>query len=233
MRIQYRISTTIDCYLETCQGYKLVALLVCRVWPGLTHAVGGCAGVARSGPVACGNACRASHAVQRSRVRWFYGNTHLLHGRFPESTRVGGSAGAMLVLWHACAVCTADTTTSRVLLRCVARQRDTRDHLFTEGQQPQRIFSRNHGWEACGDRIEILDRFREEPCPHGQRKEVSVSYEETPAPIDATDLLGQRLWHETPHPIHQWIGGGMFRPAHTHAVDILAAWLQQPSPKSC
>ena len=122
---------------------------------------------------------------------------------------------------------------ARVLLRCVARQRDTRDHLLTEGQQPQRIFGRNHGWEAGGDRIEILDRFREEPRPHGQRKEVSVSYEETPAPIDATDLLGQRLWHETPHPIRQWIGRGMFRPAYTHAVDILTAWLQQPGPKSC
>src|SRR5512145_500671 len=77
---------------------------------------------------------------KRSRLTWFHSNMYLLHRRFPESTRVCGSAGHMLVLWHAHAVCTTDTTTIRMLLRRVARERDPHGHLLTEGQQPQRIF---------------------------------------------------------------------------------------------
>ncbi len=102
----------------------------------------------------------------------------------------------MLVLWQAHAVGTTDPTTRRVLRWCVARQRDRYGHLLTEGQQSQRIVSRNHGREAGGDRIEILDRFREESRPQRQRKAVPIADQETPAPIDATDLpLG--LWDAT------------------------------------
>src|SRR5919197_1933200 len=57
--------------------------------------------------------------TRRSREAWFYSNMHLLHRRFPESACVGGSAGDMLVLWHAYAVRTTDATALRVLLRSV------------------------------------------------------------------------------------------------------------------
>ena len=126
----------------------------------------------------------------------------------------------MLILWHAHAVRTTDTTTLRMLFRCVARQRDMYGHFLTEGKQPHRVLSRNYGREACGDRIEILDRFREEPRPYGQSKEVPVSYEETPSPINPIDLLGKRLWQETPHPISERICKGRFRPAHTNMAAV-------------
>ena len=130
----------------------------------------------------------------RSRAQWFYRNTHLLHRRFPEAALVCGRTGDMLILGQTHAVGTTDTTARRVLRRGVARQRDRHGHLLTEAQQAQRIVGRNHGQEAGGDRIAILDRFREEPRPQRQRKAVPIAYQETPAPIDTTDLLGQRLW---------------------------------------
>jgi hypothetical protein len=166
-------------------------------------------------------------------MRPFYRNPHLLHRRFPASALVGGHTGAMLVLGQTHAVGTTETTTRRMLLRRMARQRDLYGHRLTEGQQPQRIVGRNHGREACGHRIAILDRFREEPRPHGQRKAVPVAYQKPPAPIDATDLLSQRLRQETPYPIRERIGKGMFRPAHTPTVHLCADGMPQPHPKSC
>src|SRR5262245_13785736 len=130
----------------------------------------------------------------RSWTQWFYYNPYQIHRRFPEAALVCGHAGDMLILGQARAVGTTDTTARRVLRWGVARQRDRHSQLLTEVQQAQCIVGWDHGRGACGDRIAILDRFREESRPQRQRKAIPVANQEPPAPIDAPDLLSQRLW---------------------------------------
>ena len=95
----------------------------------------------------------------RFRAQWFYRN-RTCPSQLSEAARSVGAQVPCSSSGRRPAVGTQTLDNLRVAAGHGLECRDVQGHLLTEGQQSQRIVSRNHGREAGGDRIEILNRFR-------------------------------------------------------------------------